>query len=196
MRVFDPTIFENMKVVLEGAIYDQDLIGEITVVDRQDQVDLARLQRSYRVTYRLNETVAEGASPTATFCLVTDGPDWAGEVLESKSLSEIGCTINIELSLGRIHPDHISQLHKARESLEELWGGRPAIELVVIGALAKAIPNEAAAPVVPHFTVEAELDFGRKINEDQMDDVLRLLQKTTDTLRFWSERLDSRGFFA
>lgn len=34
--MFDPTAFDNMKVVIEGAIYDLDLDGEISIIDRND----------------------------------------------------------------------------------------------------------------------------------------------------------------
>ena len=32
--MFDPTIYENLKVVFEGAVYDLDLDGHLTVGDR------------------------------------------------------------------------------------------------------------------------------------------------------------------
>ncbi|WP_259317087.1 hypothetical protein [Heyndrickxia coagulans] len=39
--MFDPTAFENMKTVFEGAAYDLDLRGEASITGRKDLVDLA-----------------------------------------------------------------------------------------------------------------------------------------------------------
>ena len=50
--MFDPTIFDNLKVVAEGAVYDLDLQGEILITNRIDQVDLATLSRYYAITFR------------------------------------------------------------------------------------------------------------------------------------------------
>ncbi|QNG61538.1 hypothetical protein H4O14_08705 [Bacillus sp. PAMC26568] len=41
--MFDPTAFDNLKVVLEGEIYDADLEGIIEVIKRKDIVDLQQL---------------------------------------------------------------------------------------------------------------------------------------------------------
>ena len=43
--MFDPTAYENMRVVLEGIFYDKDLSGEILVIDRNDIVNTAKLSR-------------------------------------------------------------------------------------------------------------------------------------------------------
>jgi len=58
--MFDPTAFDNLKVVLEGAGYDFDLGGEIDIVDRKDLFDFAHYERKYQIQYRLKGT--QGAS--------------------------------------------------------------------------------------------------------------------------------------
>jgi hypothetical protein len=45
--MFDPTVFDNLKVIIEGAIYDLDLDGELQVVNRRDLVDLANMSRQF-----------------------------------------------------------------------------------------------------------------------------------------------------
>lgn len=44
--MFDPTIFDNIKVVLEGLLYEKDSEEEIFITDRQDLVDLSRMSRT------------------------------------------------------------------------------------------------------------------------------------------------------
>lgn len=49
--MFDPTAYENIKVVFEGLIYDQDLEGNIIIIERNDIVNLADLSRAYNITF-------------------------------------------------------------------------------------------------------------------------------------------------
>lgn len=53
--MFDPTVFDNLKTVLEGAVYDLDLEGVILVINRNDLVDLAHFSRTYKITFQLQE---------------------------------------------------------------------------------------------------------------------------------------------
>ncbi|MDF0725751.1 hypothetical protein PY093_03360 [Cytobacillus sp. S13-E01] len=39
--MFDPTIFDNLKVVIEGEVYDLDLTGDFLVTNRSDSIDIA-----------------------------------------------------------------------------------------------------------------------------------------------------------
>ena len=52
--LFDPTAFENIKVVIEGEIYDRDLSGEIFVTDRNDWFNSAKLSRKYEISFGLD----------------------------------------------------------------------------------------------------------------------------------------------
>ena len=49
--MFDPTAFENMKVVMEGIFYDKDLSGEIIILDRNDIMNIAKLSRTYDLSF-------------------------------------------------------------------------------------------------------------------------------------------------
>lgn len=53
--MFDPTAFDNLKVIVEGAVYDFDLHGDILVTDRKDMMDLASLSRIYHISFQLTE---------------------------------------------------------------------------------------------------------------------------------------------
>ncbi|MDQ7864216.1 hypothetical protein RCO48_33385 [Peribacillus frigoritolerans] len=45
-----------MKVVLEGAVYDRDFIGDILVINRDDIVNLSTMSRSYKIEMELKKT--------------------------------------------------------------------------------------------------------------------------------------------
>lgn len=49
--MFDPTAFENLKIVIEGAVYDRDFSGEILVTDRNDIINLAKLERRFEISF-------------------------------------------------------------------------------------------------------------------------------------------------
>jgi hypothetical protein len=199
--LFDPTVYDNLKVVLEGAVYDQDLSGEIMVMDRSDQMDLARLRRQYRISYALADTTTgfKGPKPTASLHLTAEAADLAGEVLESQPLHQIGCIISIEFTLGRVRWTDLSgpsnRIQKVFQLLHEVWGGRPSIDLQVDSKVSSQ-DHDADDFSPSYFMLLAQLDFDRKVNEDQMDDLLVILDKTTETLKKWSRNLDSQGFLS
>ena len=74
--MFDPTVFDNLKVVLEGAVYDLDLKGQIEIIDRSDLVDLAKMSRTYSVCMAKEQV--EGLIE-----LTTDVESWSGEIMEN-----------------------------------------------------------------------------------------------------------------
>ncbi|WAA13271.1 hypothetical protein [Fervidibacillus halotolerans] len=49
--MFDPTAYENLKVVIEGLMYEYDLNGEITILERNDLVNLADMSRSFEIQF-------------------------------------------------------------------------------------------------------------------------------------------------
>jgi hypothetical protein len=49
--MFDPTAFDNLKVILEGIVYEHDLSGAILVIERNDLVNLADLSRRFNTIF-------------------------------------------------------------------------------------------------------------------------------------------------
>lgn len=64
--MFDPTAFDNLKVVLEGIVYDMDLNGMIQILDRNDFVNIAKMERTYNISFSLNDV---SQHKTITVCL-------------------------------------------------------------------------------------------------------------------------------
>jgi hypothetical protein len=76
--MFDPTIFENLKVGIENAVYDLDNLDEIIrVTDRKDLLDMATLSRSFSLRFEL----ARPSTTSAEICLETGLRDLAAEIL-------------------------------------------------------------------------------------------------------------------
>jgi hypothetical protein len=174
--VFDPTIFDNMKVALEGAVYDLDFAGEILITSRSDRVELAAMSREYTIAFqdRKEETASESI---ALLTLSAGTADLAGEILDlsPKNGQVFGCTLQVRFST------KVERLEECREiegRLAEIWSYRPRItqELTF---LYEDFP--ADLPTVYRNTIT--LDFGRKINEDNIDDMFTLVDHTLYSLR-------------
>ncbi|MET3576397.1 hypothetical protein ACFFIY_07860 [Bhargavaea ullalensis] len=89
--MYDPTIFDNLKVALENRIYDLDTIERrIDILDRADIMDFAALSRALTVRFKL----AGSSGIPAEVSLFADGNDLAGEILETPG-SEPACTLTV-----------------------------------------------------------------------------------------------------
>lgn len=82
--MFDPTIFDNLKVVLEGAVYDMDLNDSVVIMGRTDRIELSSMSRSFSMTMaRKEDGVAEGS-----FMLTASVADLAAELLADSNSSQ------------------------------------------------------------------------------------------------------------
>ena len=103
--MFDPTAFENIKVVIEGEIYDRDLSGEILVTDRNDWINTAKLSRKYEITFSLPGK--DDAFLSSTMTLETGLENLSAELLGQEHAKKLaGCNVGIHLHLSTVmNPD-------------------------------------------------------------------------------------------
>ncbi|MEK1830800.1 hypothetical protein AAAC51_22435 [Priestia megaterium] len=90
--MFDPIVFDNLKVVVEGEIYDLDLSGQVSVTNREDFVDLAQFTRTYRISFQPHFCC------TASLTLSTDLDNIHAELTPSR-VEKPGCTVYIHFQL-------------------------------------------------------------------------------------------------
>jgi hypothetical protein len=174
--VFDPTIFENIKVALEGAVYDLDFAGEIAVISRSDRVDLAVMSREYTLEFQ-DRKQKEDKKITAVLTLAAGPGDLAGEILELPETEErkFGCALRVMFLMDM---DEIAHCANIEATLDDIWSYRPRItqELSFVYHL-----FSERSPSVYRNTVS--LDFGRKINEDNIDDLFNIVEHAVYSLR-------------
>lgn len=115
--MFDPTAFENLKVIVEGAVYDFDLHGDILVTDRKDVMDLASLSRMYSISFQLTETFKTMVE--ATFSLSVDAKNLSGEILEVPQFIP-GCEMKLEFSFEMEQPE--IGCEEIETLLHSIWG--------------------------------------------------------------------------
>lgn len=161
--MFDPTAYENLKVVLDGAIYDLDLEGHILVVDRNDMVNLSKLSRYYDITFQLNHY---HSASKAKITLATE--DLYKEVNLDKE-DDVGCHIHVAFQLDRLNP---TSFHDLRMKMSEIWGSRREVD---IEQKHRFLSNQEEMTVL--------IRFGRLIKEDQVDDVVEIVTHCIKTLK-------------
>jgi hypothetical protein len=161
--MFDPSVYENLKVVVEGAIYDLDLDGGIQIINRKDIVDLASIARTYEIEF----TVVDYEDILVHFILKADLASFAQEKIKRDSM--VGCELFIIFSMAVKQELRSSIL----QAIQETWEERPTIEQKVV----YSYPTDLHLPMV-----ESTLTFNRKITEDQLPDIPSVLEHTIRTV--------------
>lgn len=167
--MFDPTVFENLKVVLEGAVYDLDLTGQIHILRRIDRLELAEMSRVYSLQFQPSGV----AHATAELWLGAGIEDLAAEILEQPE-AEPGCSLTLKFRTG-IEAD------KAQEScaqigrlVADIWGEDVQVEQrlsYLYGQSDGRLANEI------------RVHFDRKITEELIDDLPELVEHMLKTVR-------------
>ncbi|WP_438445810.1 hypothetical protein [Gorillibacterium sp. sgz5001074] len=182
--MFDPTVYENLKVVLEGAVYDLDLAGSIRITEREDLVNLATMSRTYRLVFELAERVtgqgnshpAEEPAPAATIAaevtLATELADLASEILELEDRTP-GCSLDVTFRMRLADGGTVeSACARIEETIRRVWGGRFAIRQTLI--------SEYGSPEPPENRIR--ILFGRRFGEEVAEDFSRIVDHTVLSL--------------
>jgi hypothetical protein len=148
-----------LKTVLEGAVYDLDLEGEIVVIDRHDLVDLAHFSRTYTITFRLASDRIPHVS--CTIRLEMDLEQIAKELL--RQAIRPGCMLTIMFSLPIRQTAACSHIESV---LRQVWGEKRIIRQT----LSHEFPHEALS-----YRNEVTIEFGRLIYEDNVADLQAMI---------------------
>lgn len=173
--MFDPTVFDNVKVVLEGEVYDRDLTGAIQVEAREDLVDLASLSRTFRIAFC---TKPSAGRYTAWVELSSSLRNIAAEILEQPK-SGAGCSLEISFTATSADAQEATALNphaicaKADAAVKAVWGGQYLLEQQVTHTY--GFGKETVRHTV-------RLLFGRTFTEAVIDDLPELVSHTIHTL--------------
>lgn len=170
--MFDPTIYDNLKVVLEGEIYDRDLDGHIQIVDRSDLVDLAMMSRMFIMRFQ----IPDFSDSIIEVKLHASAEDLAGEIVEAINPA-IGCRLHIGYRV-RAYGNYMAaeaRSQKIRQYLIKVWG-----DDLVIGQELCFFPNQSKDSLA--YECRSTIEFGRKISEKQIDDIPQLVDHLIMTL--------------
>ena len=173
--MFDPTIYENIKVVLEGEIYDIDLSGQIEVTKRRDLIDLAQMSRKFIIQFKLVNSIKENY---AEIHLLAKTEDLAYEILETSHNENPGCAITIKFFTNVKNEDECEEILNI---LNKIWDYRPKVSQRL------TYPYEKVKSKNRKLVNEINLNFGRKIDEDNIDDIHNLVGHTLKSLNSLSD---------
>lgn len=175
--MFDPTAFENIKVVLEGEIYDRDLSGEIFVSDRNDWMNMAKLSRKYEISFKLSDSSSESSS--ATLVLEAGAENLCAEVMGLDNARQLaGCHVHVCFTL--LHEDEETVYQRIQNVLEAIWGVNRAIE---------QIPQNPVMKKRDIVQNEITVKFDRLVYEDQMEDLSELVEYMIFSLKSLDQEL-------
>ena len=173
--MFDPTIFDNWKVVLEGEIYDRDLSGELQVIHRSDHLDMAAMARALRIQFCLHGESAHHI----TVELAASAEDLMKEILETDSDSA-GCrlTMHYSSSLPIAMSDEELRMNavRIRHLLSEVWGDAVGLEQNLTSRLSD--DGQCLS-----WNCNTRGEFHRKLNESHIEDIPELVNTMIDLLK-------------
>jgi hypothetical protein len=167
--MFDPTAYENMKVVMDGFFYDMDLEGKISIINRNDIVNLANLSREYSVQFQLKDARKEYL---ATFFIKAGLENLATELLQlDLKPTRIGCLIELEFVVS--HPNDLLYFNKIDTQLKQIWGEKRTFQ-----QCAQFNPFSMGPNIENRITI----GFNRLIMEEQIDDLIVIGNYMVETL--------------
>jgi hypothetical protein len=168
--MFDPTAYENMRVVMEGIIYDKDLSGEISIVDRNDVINTAKLSRTFDLSFQFNSSSI--SKVTGRLTLEASLKNLAAELLPTSGLErQAGCLVKIEFLFEQESDQSISI--EVDRILRTIWGENRII---------KQISRYEPLLHTQNIQHTALILFDRIVTEDQIDDMVEMVDYMMLTL--------------
>jgi len=164
--MFDPTIFENLKVALENQLYDLDNIDEaIRIIGRDDRLEMSVMSREFAIRFEL----AGRPKVFAEMRLEASLADLSAEILEIED-ARPGCRLKIGFGMSVTEAE--TECGEIERILKTIWPDIPLVQTLtrVYGAAGGGYENKA------------ELRFQRKIDEEQMGDLPELIQYVLQSL--------------
>ncbi|WP_299093167.1 hypothetical protein [uncultured Metabacillus sp.] len=162
--MFDPTVFDNLKVIVEGYIYDLDIENVIKVLNRSDFVDLATMSRTFRITFG-NE---KKKSPHAMLEINMNHEQISGELRQT--IKKPGCFIKVILQEEKESKAYDELLLR---KLKKLWEEH-SIQLFV---------TEEVTANTEFYYHRYEVNFKRAYGEDDIEDLLYIIDHLRSLLQ-------------
>lgn len=165
--MFDPTVYENLKVAFENYLYDLDnLDGIILISNRMDRMEMAMMSREFSLQFVL----PEHRGVTAEISLEASIKDLAAEILELPN--EVpACTLRLRFYMQIMNVE--TQCKQIDDILRYIWKSSitPTQTLSYVYGLEDS-----------NYMNTIEVRFERRITEDQMEDIPELVEHMIQTL--------------
>lgn len=172
--MFDPSIFDNLKVVIEGSIYDLDFNETIAITQRQDLVDLSSMSRLYAIQFQWKQNKEVIAEVRLSTSLKDLAEEWLGQNQDDAA----GCILTIHFYF---RVDNEQECEAIHHHLSNIWNGRPGIEQRLSYIFGEQIAQSG-------LQNEVTIHFNRKINENQIEDFPQIFRYLLQSVTYLCER--------
>lgn len=187
--MFDPIVFENIKVALENQLYDLDNLDErISIIDRKDVLNMAVMSREWSLRFALRGLEHNNTNPDLSFInaelvLQSEINDMADEILE-RPMARPACQLIIRFYC--MIEDPIVDCPAIERIISEQWerGIIPKQYLSQYFGQDTSLDFEQKQPIWrPIFYYnKIELPLDRRIGEEQMNDFEQLIECAIETV--------------
>lgn len=174
MMTFDPTAYENFKIIIEGSLYDADFTGDIKITNRSELIDLAILSRSFDMQFKLPkyDGLIGGIQIRASLKNLAD------EILfHNDSLA--AAHIDVYFQYEEKDESKEGMVHSLAASLQHIWGN----DREILTSITKHYHNNAYS----HHANKLIVSFNRLVSEEQADDLYELVEFAIRSLVMLSE---------
>src|SRR5438477_366467 len=108
-----------MKVVIEGALYDLDISGEIVITDRNDIINMAKLSRRFDICFKLPDN--KGIPVSAKIEMESHLINLAAELLPvSPTENQGGCYVRLHFFIEQAEKKE--DYNSIQKILVDIWG--------------------------------------------------------------------------
>ncbi|UOF89962.1 hypothetical protein LSG31_19165 [Fodinisporobacter ferrooxydans] len=176
--MFDPTIFDNLKIVLEGELYDQERNGMIHLLGRNDWLDLA----SFRRSFQMQMFYVSLPEIQISIHLSSELKDFATELLKAVADERPGCIMQVILQMDNCVLDE-AKLACTHQSFLAQWEYSVHIQYKTITCYPSIVATDHSHSdqlLHPHTGSVIELTFMQKINESHIDEFSALIETIRD----------------
>lgn len=166
--MYDPTVFDNLKVAIENRVYDLDnLDRKIRIVNRKDQMDFAVLARHFAIQFSL----VQEPELMAEVVLEASLAELATEILETPG-GNPGCVLKVRFLKTIEQVDR--QCRAIEETIQAIWEE----DVLLHQTLSFSYKDEATA-----YENQIELTFKTKITEEHMNALDDFLDHVLGTMQ-------------
>lgn len=165
--MYDPTIFDNLKVALENQLYDLDTIDEhIHICGRKDLMDFAVMSR----TFALQFVLREDETTKAELMLKTELTDLAGEILEDLD-SDPRCSLHLRFTKTVMNPT--LQCQAIEQAMTTIWEQ----DIQMIQTLSSTFGSSSSS-----MQNTIDVIFHPRLNEENMEELPLFLMHVLETV--------------
>lgn len=168
--MFDPTVFDNLKVAFENELYDLDNLDRIiAVTGRKDVLDMAVMSREFSLSFRLAGG-SDGVS--AEMVLDTSLRDLSAEILELQG-EKAACGLAVRFHTEVEAEELDVRCKEIERCIADIW----LPEEPPVQTLSRVFGDSSG-----RYRNQIELRFRRRIGEEQMEDIPELIDHAVRTL--------------